>query len=56
MVKLSEKERTLHEAFVGCGRNAKEWMRKCELMLPKIESERIWRKKGFFLYMNMRQN
>jgi hypothetical protein len=37
----------LHEKFVEYGRNAKEWMRKCVLLLPEIEKERIWKKKGF---------
>ncbi len=37
----------LHEQFQTYGRNAREWMRKCELLLPAIERERVWEKKGF---------
>ncbi|HBB02358.1 MAG: hypothetical protein US89_C0010G0020 [Candidatus Peregrinibacteria bacterium GW2011_GWF2_38_29] len=37
----------LHEKFVFYGKNAKEWMRKCVLLLPEINRLRIWEKKGF---------
>lgn len=40
-------EQELHEEFSFYGKNAREWMRKCEFLLPKIEKYRIWRKKGF---------
>lgn len=37
--KLTERQKELHAKFQKCGKNAKEWMRKCVLMLPKIEVE-----------------
>lgn len=37
----------LHQKFVKYGTNAKEWIRKCALLLPQIERERIWEQKGF---------
>jgi hypothetical protein len=46
--KLSPKIITLHEQFSRYGRNAREWMRKCVLLLPEIERNRVWEKKGFF--------
>ena len=47
MKKLSEKDRRLHEQFSTYGKNAREWMRKCVLLLPEIERNRVWEKKGF---------
>jgi len=47
MKKLSEKDKTLHVQFSRYGRNAREWMRKCVLLLPEIERSRVWNKKGF---------
>ena len=47
MKKLSEKDRRLHQQFSEYGRNAREWMKKCVLLLPEIERNRIWEKKGF---------
>lgn len=38
---------TLHQQFVQYGRNAKEWTRKCQLLLPQIVKQQIWRKKRF---------
>ncbi|MCX6735185.1 MAG: hypothetical protein NTZ25_04755 [Candidatus Peregrinibacteria bacterium] len=38
---------TIHNQFSTYGRNAKEWMRKCALLLPEIERQQIWRKKRF---------
>ena len=38
---------TIHQQFVQYGRNAKEWLRKCALLLPQIERQQIWRKKRF---------
>ena len=38
---------TLHSKFVEYGRNAKEWLRKCALLLPEIDRQKIWQKKGF---------
>ncbi|MEK7126488.1 MAG: HNH endonuclease signature motif containing protein [Patescibacteria group bacterium] len=43
----SEKFNHLHQKFVEYGRNAKEWMRKCVLLLPEIEKYKVWKKKGF---------
>lgn len=40
-------DQVLHEKFVEYGKNAKEWMRKCILLLPEIDKKFIWRKKGF---------
>ncbi|MBT6069197.1 hypothetical protein HOG48_05575 [Candidatus Peregrinibacteria bacterium] len=37
----------LHKQFQTYGQNAKEWMRKCQLMLPEIQEKEVWRKKGF---------
>ncbi len=45
--KLAERVLAIHGEFVKYGRNAREWMRKCEMLLPHIERERIWEKKGF---------
>lgn len=47
MKKLSEKVIAIHGEFVKYGRNAREWMRKCEMLLPHVERERVWEKKGF---------
>ncbi|MFA5842150.1 MAG: hypothetical protein WC882_00505 [Candidatus Gracilibacteria bacterium] len=40
-------EDSLHKNFVEYGRNAKEWLRKCALILPEIDRQQIWKKKGF---------
>lgn len=48
MKRLSLKDKIIHDQFSKYGKNAKEWMNKCILMLPTIEKERIWKKKGFF--------
>lgn len=45
--KMSEGERRIHGQFVEYGRNAREWLRKCALLLPEIDRKEIWRKKGF---------
>ena len=47
MAKLSAQENAVHGQFVEYGRNAKEWTRKCALLLPEIEKHRIWEKRGF---------
>lgn len=44
---MNNKDKIIHDQFSQYGRNAKEWMHKCVLMLPKIEKNRIWEKKGF---------
>lgn len=45
MTKLSPAEQVLHKQFSDYGRNAREWMRKCVLLLPEIDRRQIWRKK-----------
>ncbi|MFA5829701.1 MAG: hypothetical protein WC843_04355 [Candidatus Gracilibacteria bacterium] len=45
--KITVQEKILHEKFVTFGRNAKEWIWKCSLLLPEIEKQEIWKKKGF---------
>ncbi len=37
----------LHQKFVHYGANAKEWTRKCVLLLPEIERHRVWEQKKF---------
>lgn len=37
----------LHQQFSEYGANAREWTRKCVLLLPEIERRRVWKKKGF---------
>lgn len=44
---INQQWQQLHEKFVEYGRNAKEWMRKCVLLLPEIEKHKIWQRKGF---------
>jgi hypothetical protein len=47
MAILMKNEEILHEKFSQYGKNAKEWMRKCALLLPEVDRHRIWEKKGF---------
>lgn len=47
MKKPSEKVQIIHGQFVQYGKNAREWMRKCEMLLPHVNRERVWEKKGF---------
>ena len=47
MKKIEKIDQELHEKFQECGKNAREWMRKCVMMLPEIEMRRVWEKKGF---------
>lgn len=44
---ISAEDQKLHEEFSLCGQNAREWTRKCALLLPEIERRFVWRKKGF---------
>lgn len=37
----------LHQKFVDFGKNAKEWKRKCLLLLTEIVKYRVWEKKNF---------
>lgn len=39
--------RTTHQHFVEYGRNAKEWTRKCIILLPEIQKQQIWKRKRF---------
>jgi hypothetical protein len=47
MKKMDEKSANLHARFVEYGTNAKEWTRRCILMLPEIARFEVWKKKGF---------
>lgn len=38
---------TIHQQFADYGRNAKEWIKKCQMLLPEIDKQKIWKKKGF---------
>ena len=40
-------KKVLHQKFSHYGANAKVWMRKCELLLPEIERNRVWEDEGF---------
>ncbi|MFH1533719.1 MAG: hypothetical protein ABID64_02205 [Nitrospirota bacterium] len=40
-------KKILHQKFSNYGANAKVWMRKCELLLPEIERNRVWEDEGF---------
>ncbi|MBD3330554.1 hypothetical protein GF354_03410 [Candidatus Peregrinibacteria bacterium] len=44
---MNKEDKILHENFQEYGQNAREWMRKCVLLLPEIQQKEIWRKKGF---------
>lgn len=44
---MKNEHKILHAKFVRYGTNAKEWMRKCVLLLPEIARHRIWEQKGF---------
>ncbi len=44
---MNSEQKILHKKFLFYGTNAKEWMRKCVLLLPQIEEQRIWEQKGF---------
>ena len=46
-MQTSSKVQDLHFRFQVYGRNAREWTRKCALLLPEIVRERVWEKKGF---------
>lgn len=44
---MEKSVQNLHFRFQMYGRNAREWTRKCALLLPEIVRERVWEKKGF---------
>jgi len=46
-MKNTEKINEIHKKFIKYGSNAKEWQRKCILLLPQISKKRIWEKKRF---------
>ncbi len=41
---MDKRDQQVHQQFSDYGRNAREWMRKCVLLLPEIERRQIWRK------------
>lgn len=43
----TQKINTLHQQFSRYGTNAKEWMKKCVLLLPEIARNEVWKKKRF---------
>ena len=45
-MKLTESDRLVHNQFSDYGRNAKEWLRKCALLLSEIDRREIWKKRG----------
>lgn len=47
MKKIDEKSESLHRQFSECGKNAKEWAKRCMLLLPEIDRCKVWAKKGF---------
>lgn len=44
---MNTEHKMLHQKFIRFGINAKEWMKKCVMLLPEIEKHRIWEQKGF---------
>lgn len=46
-MKLNAADRILHQQFSEYGLNAREWIRKCALLLPEIDRRLIWKKKNF---------
>jgi hypothetical protein len=38
---------SLHQEFKTYGKNAREWIQKCKMLLPKIQKQEVWKKKGF---------
>lgn len=44
---FSPADRIVHNQFSRYGKNAKEWLRKCALLLPEIERRQIWKKRRF---------
>src|SRR3989344_8487685 len=39
-------DRELHKLFKKYGANAREWLRKCALLLPEIDRRKIWKRHG----------
>lgn len=46
-MKLNSTDQILHRQFSEYGLNAREWLRKCALLLPEIDRRQVWRKKKF---------
>ncbi|MBU0981244.1 HNH endonuclease [Patescibacteria group bacterium] len=44
---MNSKQKILNEKFTTAGKKALEWRRVCELLLPEIEREEVWRVCGF---------
>lgn len=44
---MTPENNELHKKFIQYGMNAKEWVRRCALLLPEIDKNRIWAQKGF---------
>ncbi len=44
---MNEAQRKLNQEFSSYGKEALEWRRKCELLLPEIERLRVWEACGF---------
>lgn len=44
---MKSEHKILHKKFQDYGKNAREWMLKCILMLPEIDDHRILEQKGF---------
>ena len=47
MKNITPEQAKIHQNFVRFGANAKEWMRRCVLLLPEVAKCRIWEQKGF---------
>lgn len=45
--KLNPAEQKVHDRFVWCGKNAKEWTEQCKWLLLEVEEMKIWKKLGF---------
>lgn len=45
-MKLNSTDQILHRQFSEYGLNAREWLRKCALLLPEIDRRQVWKKKG----------
>ncbi|MEK7528909.1 MAG: hypothetical protein AAB592_04020 [Patescibacteria group bacterium] len=46
-IAVENKAQNLHETFKKYGAAALKWRRRCELLLPDIYRQRIWKKKGY---------
>jgi hypothetical protein len=46
-MKLNSADQILHRQFSEYGLNAREWLRKCAILLPEIDRRQVWKKKKF---------